>query len=296
MKFYTSAIQRGNNIYLRGYDNGRRINRKIQYEPYLFVPSKKESEYHTLDGTPVEKITFENISEGKDFLKKYSDVSNFEIYGLDKFVYAFINDYYPGEIIYEKEKINIGTLDIEVDSEGGFPDIKLANREVTAITLKCGNRIHVFGCGEFTHNDERIMYFRCKNEEELLLKFLKSWEAFDLDVITGWNIEFFDIPYLVNRIRLVLGEEFAKLLSPWRILNEHNIEIFGREQQSYTPMGIVTLDYQQLYKKFTYSQQESYRLDHICFVEIGEKKLDYSEYDNLFDLYKRDFQDRKSVV
>jgi DNA polymerase elongation subunit (family B) len=115
-------------------------------------------------------------------------------------------------------------------------------------------------------------------------------KTYNPDVITGWNVEFFDIPYLVNRIRLLLGEEEAKKLSPWRHLEEHTIEVYGRNQQAYRPMGIAMLDYLQLYKKFIFVKQESYRLDHIAFVELGERKLDYSAFETLDDLYEKDHQ------
>ena len=290
MRFYTSAVQRGNYIYLRGFNDKVRFSKKLQYTPYLFVISNKPSEYKTLSGKFVDKLEFESINEARNFLRQYEGVDNFEIYGYDKFVYTFLNDYYPGEIQYDRDTINVVTLDIEVNSDGGFPDIRLANKEITAITLKIRNRIIVFGCGDFRSHDPRIKYYECDSEFDLLDRFIEVWRNLDIDVVTGWNIEFFDIPYIVNRIKQVYNEDYAKKLSPWNILNEDTVEIFGKEQQTYSPMGIVVLDYQQLYKKFTYTQQESYRLDHIAFVEVGEKKLDYSEYESLFDLYNKDYQ------
>jgi DNA polymerase elongation subunit (family B) len=179
-----------------------------------------------------------------------------------------------------------------VDADQGFPDITTADKEITAITMKKNDMYIVLGCGEFVTDNEKIKYIRCKDEHELLLKFLDVWRSkwFSPDLITGWNVEGFDIPYIVNRIRRVLGHNMAKKLSPWEILEERTIQFMGREQQVFIPVGISTLDYLQLYKKFSFTNQESYRLDHIAFVELGERKMDYSEYDSLFGLYKNDFQ------
>ena len=124
----------------------------------------------------------------------------------------------------------------------------------------------------------------------LLAIFLTFWEKLDPDIVTGWNIEGFDIPYLVNRISKLLGEKEARRLSPFKWIKKKEMTKFNRIETLYELVGIATLDYLHLYKKFTYSQQESYRLDHIAFVELGERKLDYSEMENLHQLYKLDYQ------
>lgn len=291
MRFYTDVSVRGNSIYLRGVDNGKRVHQKVDYKPYLFVPSKAShaAKYHSLYGKPLDKITFNGVTDAKDFLKRYSDVSGFEIYGLDKFVYPFINDYYPKEIHYDIKYINILNLDIEVKSDTGFPDIQRADKEITAITIKRRGLIIALGCGDYTA-PEGVLYIKCKNEASLLLKFINIWNKIDPDIITGWNVEFFDIPYIINRINVVHGEDFARRLSPWNILTVSEVEMLGRKQQTYVIKGVTILDYLQLYKKFTYTNQESYKLDHIAYVELGERKLDYSEFEGLHDLYLKDFQ------
>ena len=290
MKFYTDVYQRGNTIYLRGRDGATRIHKKINYEPYLFVQSKSDNpKYRSLFGKPVDKVEFESIYEARDFIKRYEDVSNFDMYGLDKFVYPFINDYYPGQVNYDPDKINIGTLDIETASDNGFPDPKTADQEITAITIKRRDMIISLGCGAY-NAPEGVIYIQCKDERSLLLKFLEMWKQLDLDILTGWNVEFFDVPYIVNRITRLFDSDMAKTLSPWKLVEEDTLEIMGRVNQIYHIRGLCVLDYMQLYKKFTYTNQESYKLDHIAFVELGERKLDYSEFDNLRELHKHDFQ------
>ena len=291
MNFYTNAFQMGNHIFVRGIDGGRRFKQKVEYSPFLFVSSKKEdAEYKTLTGNPVDKINFGSIKEAKEFVETYDGVSNMNIYGLDNFLYCYLNEEYPNEIRYDKEQLNIGTLDIEVESDTGFPDPDKADKVVTAISLKVKDRVCVLGCGDFVNNDPNVAYIKCKDEFQLLAKFVDLWQQYDLDVVTGWSIEFFDIPYLVNRITKILGKDYVKRLSPWNIVHDQQVTVMNKTRTVYNLRGICVLDYLELYKKYTYTNQESYRLDHICSVEIGEGKTDYSEYDSLFDLYKKNFQ------
>ena len=290
MGFYTSAFVLGNHVFTRGIEDGRRFKYKVEYRPYLFVSTNKKSDYKTLKGQSVDRIDFGSIREAKDFLKTYDGVSGMNIYGMDNFLYAYLNDEYPDEIIYSKDDINIGILDIEVESDSGFPSVERADKAVTAITLKVGKNIFVLGCGDYKPSDDNVHYMKCKDEYTLLGKFLDVWQKVDLDIVTGWNVEFFDIPYMVNRIRNVLGADAIKRLSPWSMVHDYQVNFQNKQQNAYDIRGISVLDYIELYKKYTYSNQESYRLDHICSVEIGEGKTDYSDYDNLFDLYKRDYQ------
>ena len=291
MKFYTSVYQRGDKIYVRGYEDGQRVEFVEKYKPYLFLP-KKDGFYRTLDGKQVDKMQFDSISDARDFCEKYKDVSNFDYYGLNNYQYVFMYDYYNGEIQYDPSLVSVVTIDIECAADEGFPDIQKADKEITAITLRKNGKNVVFGCGEFVTDDENTNYIRCKNEHELLDKFIKVWNhpTWKPDVVTGWNIEFFDIPYTVNRIKNILGDEFAKKLSPWGFLEEKEVEFKGKKNQTYSPVGIAVLDYYQLYRKFMFGNQESYKLDYIAQVELGEKKIDYSEYGSLLELYKNNFQ------
>jgi DNA polymerase elongation subunit (family B) len=294
-KFYTNVTLIRNDIYLRGYENGQRVQHIVPYKPYLFIHSKgvTATEYRNLKGTPVDKINFDSISEARDFIKRYGEVSGMTVYGMTNFVYPFINDYYPGTIEYDPKQISVVNIDIEVAADQGFPNIANANKPITAITMKKDDTFIVLGFGEFATDDPKVKYIKCKDETELLIKFLDVWRSkwFSPDVVTGWNVEFFDIPYIVNRIKRVLGESMAKKISPWEIIQEKEVTVGSRpSQMTYLPAGIAVLDYMQLYRKFSFTNQESYSLNHIANAELGEKKMDYSEYDSLFDLYKKDYQ------
>lgn len=280
---------RGNNIYLRGYEKGLKVKEVIRYKPYMFIP-KVGGKYRTLKDQPVEKLMFDDISESRDFSKRYEDVANMEIYGLTSYPHLFIYDTFKGEVDYDPALISIGTIDIECAADDGFPSIKLADKELTAITVRCRNRSYVFGCGSFHTTDPNIFYVQCKDEHELIMQFLDTWEMLDLDIVTGWNIEFFDIPYLVNRITRLFGDSMPKRLSPWKMIEEKIVEFRGKENQSFQISGLSVLDYYQVYRKFKFGNQESYKLDYISQVELGEKKIDYAEYGSLLELYKNNFQ------
>ena len=292
-KFYTSVNLRpfSDEILLRGYENGQRIQQKVPYKPYLFVPSRNgNSDYTTLSGAKVDKINFDSISEARSFAKRYKDIQGYTVYGLQKYAYSFINDFYPGIIEYDTSAISVVTIDIEVAADEGFPSIEAADKPITAITMRKGDMSLVFGCGNFITDDPNVRYIKCQDEAFLIMRFLDAWRSkqFSPDVVTGWNIETFDIPYMVNRFRKVVGD-FAENLSPWQEIEARSYVKAGREFKVFNLLGIAVLDYLELYRKFM-PMQESYKLDSIAFVELGEKKLDYSEYDSLIDLYRKDYQ------
>jgi DNA polymerase elongation subunit (family B) len=292
--FYTNIQPRGNVLLLRGFENGKRISRKVKYKPYLFIPTDDpNTKYRSITGRPLAKIKFDSIKEAREFLKEYGENTNATVYGFNLFQYVYLNEAYQGTINYDSKLIRTVNIDIEVDNEGQtiLDTIEKANCLTTAITMRYKGKAYAFGCGDYTPKDKKTTkYFKCEDEAAMLLKFLDIYKTIDPDVITGWNIEFFDVPFLVNRITNVLGREHAEKLSPWGILDEKTVEIMGKDNQVWTPLGVTLADYLSLYKKFTYTQQESYKLDNISQVELGVGKLDYSQYDSLYDLYKKDYQ------
>jgi DNA polymerase elongation subunit (family B) len=287
--FYTNVHLIGNHILVRGRKNGERFSHRVQYNPKLFVPSH-EGEWKSIEGRSLAPVEQGSIREARDFIKQYKDVGGFEIYGLEKFEYAYINEKWVDGVDYERSQIVTAYLDIEVGSDKGFPKPEDAEQPVTAITIAVDGKYYVLHYGEYAIHRDDVVEIVCKDEIDLLLKFGDLWTRLDPDILTGWNCTFFDVPYLVNRISNKLGFKKARQLSPWGLLDKSEREIQGRMQQSYNIVGVSTLDYLDLYRKFTYSQQESYRLDHIGFVELGEKKIDYSEYGTLQTLYLENHQ------
>jgi DNA polymerase elongation subunit (family B) len=295
MDFYTNVQSFGNSILYRGIMDGKRIKQRIDYEPSLYMPSKKQTQYRSLDGHYLEQKRFDSIRDAREFFKKYDGIPGApKIFGNTRFEYAFIADQHPQMVDWDIDKIKVDIIDIEVGSENGFPDPYLANEPITAIALKeLGGHMHVWGCGDFVNNDPKnVTYYKCKDEWSLCKLFITHWGLHTPDALTGWNTKFFDVPYLVNRFRKILGEQEAKKLSPWNYISERKTVVNGRQMIAYGFMGVEQLDYIELYKWYAPGgkSQESYRLDNIANVELGDSKLSYDEYDNLHDLYKRNFQ------
>ncbi len=295
MRFYTNVQMVGDNFLIRGYENGHHFMTKEKFNPTLFVPSNKKTKYQTLEGEYVEAVQPGSVKDCREFIKKYEDVENFKIYGNTGYIYQYISENYPEEEIkFDTNKVKITTLDIEVASENGFPDVESAAEEVLLITIQdySTKQIRTWGKGSFTNKQDNVIYKGFRTERELLDDFINWWmiETNTPEVVTGWNSELYDIPYLVRRIDRILGEKLMKRLSPWGLVTERETYIAGRKHISYDVGGITQLDYLNLYKKFTYKAQESYRLDYIASVELGQKKLDHSEFDTFKDFYTKGWQ------
>lgn len=295
MSFYTSVARYGNSLLYRGYNhNGVPVKKKVKYEPTLFVPTQKETTWKSLDGVPVAPVKQASMKDGKEFLERYSDVANAKVYGNQNFVHQYITERFPHDIQFNRAHIQVCNIDIEVASDDGFPEPSDALHPVISIALKMsrGNVYYVWGLDDYHAKTDNIRYVKCANEHELLNKFISYWEDNCPDVITGWNTRFFDIPYLVNRINRIVSPESIRRLSPWGLVHFQEKTIKGRKQQAYDIVGISQLDYMELFIKFGYSYgaQESYALNHIAYVVLGETKLSYEEYGNLYNLYKQNHQ------
>jgi DNA polymerase elongation subunit (family B) len=291
--FYTNVQSFGNNILYRGIKNGKRVKEKIEYSPSLFLPSKRITNFTTLEGDYLDQKIFTDIRSARDFVKQFEGVSNAsKIYGQTRFEYAFIADQHTGMVDYDFEKVLVAVIDIEVGSENGFPDPYKADEPITAIAIKYLNGdTYVFGCGDYETKGKEI-YVKCRDEYSLCRQFMSLWTKKCPDILTGWNTKFFDEPYIINRFRKILGEDETKKLSPWNYIGERKTMVNGRQLIAYNIMGVESLDYIELYKWYAPGgkSQESYRLDAIAQVELGEGKISYDDYDNLHSLYRLNYQ------
>ena len=299
MNFYTSVNRYGNNIYYRGVEDGQRVARKIWFQPTLFLPSKTKTGWISPDGLALEPKLMDSMKAARELYARYEDVQGLDIYGTDNYVTQYITEEFPDEIPFDRSQVNVTTIDIEVASDDGFPFVEEAAKPV--ITITCKNNIdgiyYVWGLYDYDVSKsimDNVQYKKCEDEQELLTDFLKFWNHPETcpDVVTGWNTRMFDLPYLVRRIQKVIGGEVYRRMSPWNYVNQRDIVIAGRTQIAYDLVGIQQLDYYDLFQKFGYSygQQESYKLDHIAHVVLGERKLSYEEHGSLFSLYKEDYQ------
>lgn len=301
-EFYTSVERRGNDLLCIGYRNEKKFFDTVRYAPTLFVQTRNQTDYKTLIGEhPVDAVKFESMYEAKDFVDQYKDVSNFAVYGTNNYVTQYIQENYPGHIKFDPSLINVVSFDIEVDISNGYANIELADKEITSISYKSSKNdtYHLLGRKDYDKyktvtdiDSENISFMKFDTEAELLRRFVQIWTNDFPDIVTGWNVQYFDIQYIITRIQNIFGEAYIKKLSPWKNIRKISNEIFGKTQSTYSISGISVIDYMDAFKKFgyKYGPQESYKLDHIAHVVLGEKKLDYSEYGGLTELYEKNPQ------
>lgn len=297
---YTSVKCYGDKIYYRGYNKKtrERIQQKIDYQPTLFLPCKEHTGYTLISGNiqNMLPVCFDGIKDAKDSLQRNREIENSPSYaGMRSFEYAYIIDSDDG-VDPDLTLLRVANIDIEVvsdDENADFPEPSQALQPIVAITVCFNSKFYSFGLKEFKVTTDCVRYIKCESEVDLLAKFLKFWVKCDFDIVTGWNIKGFDIPYIVNRIKNVLGEDFIRKLSPWGMVRAINVKGKFKDFESYDLVGIEILEYMQLYQKIPHKNatQESYSLEHISRVELGEGKLDYKdEYGSLRNLYRENHQ------
>ena len=287
-RLYSNVTLLGDSILCRGYENGDQVSFKEIIKPTLFVPSPK-GKWKSLTGESMTPVKQDGAKRAREFLEKYKDVDNFEVHGYERFVYQWISDKYPGQLKFNIDQMKIYTIDIEVACENGFPDVEASQEEMLCISIKdlATGKFITWGTREAKVESEYRVFW---TEQEMLEDFVKWWCSNTPDIITGWNCNLYDIPYICRRIERVLGDKWQKSLSPWNKVNMREVYIQGRRNLAYDILGVSILDYLDLYRKFTYTNQESYRLEHIATVELGEGKLDHSEFENFKDFYTEHWQ------
>ena len=297
MSFYTNVQLVGDDLLYLGYEEGpggllERIQRRMKFSPTLFVVTDKETKYKTLDGRYAKPVRFESVREARGFVDKYRDVEGFDVHGYDRYLYQYISEEFPNEVDFDLKTLKITSLDIEVACENGFPNVQECAEPLLSITVQdyTTKQIKVWGTRPYENTRKDVEYVYCDDEEHLLNCFLAYWGVEFPDVLTGWNVELYDIPYICGRLERLFGAKKMKQMSPWNIVHREEMEIKGRTQILYNMYGVSVLDYMDLYKKFTYTNQESYRLDHIASVELGQNKLDHSEFENFKEFYTQDWQ------
>jgi DNA polymerase elongation subunit (family B) len=293
--FYTSVVQWGNNLLVRSIRDGLHQKQKVDFYPTLYTTNTKTistpTEWTTLHGIPAYEIKPGNINDCKEFIKTYEGVESFNIFGQTNYALQYISDNHPDDIVFDSEFLKIVSIDIETATEAdAFPEPKYAAEEILLITIQDNKskEYKTFGSRPYT-GENSGNYILCKNEKDLLRVFVTHWQCNVPDIITGWNIDLFDIPYLVNRIKKVLGDDYKKL-SPWNSVIEKKTNVRGTEEILFDIVGVSSLDYYALYKKYTYATQESYKLDHIAFIELGENKLDHSQWATFKEFYQNNWE------
>lgn len=267
---------------------------KKAYKPRLYVPCapshSEVSRYRTLDGRPTVEIVTEGVYESREWIEQ-SKMHGLEIHGDIHPTYQFLADAFRHSSgACPMERIRTAVLDLEVDDSNGFPHPEVANSPLTAISVGVGPNVYTWAYKDFVSTDSTHIFNRCKNEMDMLDQFIDWWSTDYPDILTGWNVQFFDVPYLINRTRNLFDPKTARKLSPWKKLTKRKAIVQHRQLDVEDVSGVAILDYLELYKKFSMGQQENYRLDTIANVELGERKLSYSEYSTLGRLYQDNFE------
>ena len=288
-KFYTNIQLAGDTILYRGYEDGEPVQFRARFSPTLYVLSKNKEKFQTLDGRYVSPVKFDKPREGREFIRQYDGVEGFEVHGYERFVYQYIRQEFPDEVDYNVNQIKMYAMDIEVQCENGFPDVEAAAEEMLSITIKdmVTKKFYIWAVKDFNTEHQKFIF---DTEREMLMHFIDWWVKHTPDILTGWNVNLYDVPYICRRVKRILGSKWMNSISPWNRANEREVYVQGRKNYAYDVSGVNILDYLDLYRKFTYSNQESYRLDHIAHVELGQRKVDHSEYENFKDFYTSDWQ------
>ena len=291
MNFYKDVIEHRGNLLIRGIHDGKEFKEKINFKPTLFSITQKNTGHTNLQGQNLKPITFNSIPKAREFKRSYQNSSS-PLYGNERYHFQYIAKEYPGEIQYDKNLIKIFTLDIEVTAEKGFPDVENPIEEILCLTIKNQSNKNIITWGTKPYFSKRadITYVECKNEKQLLMEFFKFWTKNYPDIITGWNTKFFDLPYLCNRIKMIVGDKVINKLSPWGLIDSEQITVRGKSQTAYDIKAIAMLDYVDIYKKFNPVRQDSYKLDYIAKVELGGNGKDANPYDTFREWYNNDFQ------
>jgi len=289
-EFYTSVLPYGSTVLYLGYKDGVRVKEKVDFHPSLFVRDQN-GDHKSLWNDPLREIEFDSINQFKEYLNDYEDISNMEIFGQRQLQYQYINKKFSGDINYDLKSVKTYFIDIEVSSEKGFPNIETANEAILVISVfdKQREAAYVFSSKPVKDFADNVFINVYSNELDMLRGFLTWWSSSPPDVVSGWNIDKFDIPYIIHRVINQLNPAWANNLSPWKKLNSRQIEDRGKKVTVWDIMGVNSLDYIDLYKKYTYSQQESWALNHIAGIELGEAKHE-NKWGSFKDWYTKDFQ------
>lgn len=271
---------------------GNRIAIDSTYRPYIFLESNNSRDAVSIFKTNLKKKTFKNQFEKSKYLRESGITRVFE--NLSPAQQFLIDNFWKENESTEFSQfpMKIQFLDIETYSVDDFPNIETANHTINIITIYDSllGKFITWGLKPYAKIAADQKYIHCKSEKELLLKFIAFIEHDYPDVIMGWNSVLFDLPYLVNRIRVLFDEETVCRLSPMKRVYSRSLKgQFGKEQIRWYIDGISCLDYLDIYKRFCMSLRENYKLDSIARLELGESKVDFGNT-NLSSLADTDWE------
>ena len=271
--------------------SGKRIAIDSTFHPYIFLESNNAHDAISIFNTKLKKKVFKNQFEKSKFLNDSNTHRIFE--NLSPGQQFLIDNFWEVNETpdFAQFPLKLFFLDIETYSVDDFPNIEKADHPVNIITIydTLKKKYVTWGTKPYHQIIEDQVYYYCKSEREMFEKFIKHVESDYPDVILGWNSVLFDLPYLINRIRVLFDDATVARLSPMQRVHSRTLRgQFGKEQTRWYIDGISCLDYLDIYKRFCMVLRENYKLDNIAKIELGEQKVDYGET-NLSSLADKDW-------
>jgi DNA polymerase elongation subunit (family B) len=270
-------------VFLRTWsEDGARIDTEIPFRPYLYIEKDNATDATSIFKTSLSKKTFKNSLERKRYVDTTTNQRLFHNLAPEQ---QFLIEMYKdlnNDPNFSKFPLKIFLLDIEVDTtlDSSFPTPEKASVPINLITVydTLTKTTHTWGLKHpYTSKDVNSIYHRCKDEQDLILQFVDFWKSDYPDIASGWNSGGFDIPYIINRFIKIFGEDFVQQLSPVRTLRSRKIFTdMGKEATIWNISGISLIDYMDLYKTFSPGERESFSLNYISELELGEGKIAYN--------------------
>lgn len=311
---YTFVKKYGNKLLVRETNNNIWRVSRVNFDLYSTSGTKKNNTgYHSVEGVPLEVLNFGKVADAQRYIVDSVRGGNtvYKVYGAKSLDYAYIRDNYKGSSPATIDDLYIANIDIETGrDEFGYSSVDEARCPITAIALQdvIADVYYVWGWGSGTYKKEDsildldIKYLHCASEKAMMSKFIKFISARHPDIITGWNTNKYDIPYIINRINVLWYEEneqeenqvalrLIRKLSPFGYVYEYfKKNDWGVPYKVYAIVGVSLLDYMELFMKFTFKTPENYKLNTIATMILKDEKLNYDEYKNLQDLRDNNYQ------
>ena len=270
-------------VFLRTWsEEGVRIETEIPFRPYLYLEKEGATDATSIFKTSLLKKQFKNSMERKRFVDSTANKRIFHNLAPEQ---QFLIEMYRDQNNkpeFSKHPLKVFLLDIEVDTtvDSAFPTPEKAAVPINLITVydTLTKTTHTWGLKQrYTPTLPECIYHYCKDEEELILQFVEFWKSDYPDIASGWNSSGFDFPYIINRFTRIFGDDFVRQLSPTG--NVRGRKVFtdmGKEVTIWSIQGVSLLDYMDLYKTFSPGEKESFSLNYIAELELGEGKIAYN--------------------
>ena len=267
-------------------ENGCRIETDCPYQPYFYSETNSNRyDAISLYGAKLRRSVANSELDRRRKIddlndrKIYENISPYQQFLVDRFWEVHENDN------FSKFPLKIWFFDIETYSPDEFPKPEEASHPINVITVydTVEKMYFTWGINKYKPKSNDVKYIHCATETELLQKFLDFYCKERPDILSGWASEVFDIPYVINRVRNILGEDSTRLFSPVHdeimkpIYQRVYRGNFGKQTAKYVVEGVSMLDYLDVYKTFSLGMRDSYKLDNIAHIELGENKVDIGE-------------------